>query len=145
MKTGSKKIKLKKLDKKTEEMFKASSVAVLLENMNDNIVLLAEGQATLNNRFDGLEARFDRLEARFDGLEARFDRLEREMKQGFSMVMGHLKITDEEIVEIKKELLILKENKIGMDAYSLLEERIKKAEKRIEEVEVVVKEKKIKV
>jgi hypothetical protein len=70
------KTKLKKLDKKTEEMFKASSVSILLENMNDNFKLLAEGQSILIRRIDGLEERFDGFEVRLDRLESRFDTLE---------------------------------------------------------------------
>ena len=41
------KTQLKKLDKKTEELFKASSVAVLLEHLNDTMQVIAEGQVTL--------------------------------------------------------------------------------------------------
>jgi hypothetical protein len=44
------KSKLKKINKKTEEMFKASSVAVLLENVNHNIQIIAEGQDGLRDK-----------------------------------------------------------------------------------------------
>ena len=128
-------IKLKKLNKKTEKIFKESDVVVIMENMNDNIKLLAEGQMALNERFDGLENRFD-------GLENRFDKLERETKAGFSMIMDYLKRIDEEVIGIKSELESTREEKVNWDAYSLLEKRVEKAEEQIEKVKALLKLKK---
>lgn len=142
-------IKLKKLNKKTEKIFKESEVAAIMENMNDNIKLLAEGQMALNerfdgleNRFDGLENRFDGLENRFDGLENRFDKLEKETRAGFNMIMDYLKRIDEEVIGIKSELESTREEKVDWDAYSLLEKRVEKAEEQIEKVKALLKLKK---
>lgn len=135
-------IKLKKINKKTEKVFKESDVIVIMENMNDNIKLLAEGQMALNERFDGLENRFDGLESRFDGLEQRFDKLERETKAGFKMIMDYLKRIDDEIIGIKSELEDTKKNKVNWDVYSLLEKRVEKAEEQIEKVKALLKLKK---
>lgn len=93
MKTASKKIKLKKMDKKTEEIFKASTVAVLLENMNDNFKILAEGQMGLerrmNEKFDQIDTRLDRMDTRLDRIDTRFDRVDADFKE----VKANQKIT----------------------------------------------------
>ncbi|MDO8529782.1 MAG: hypothetical protein Q7S18_03890 [bacterium] len=130
------KTKLKKLDKKTEEMFKASSVAILLENLTDNIGVIAEGQMALNDKFDGLERKVDGLETRFDGLE-------KEMREGFSMIMDYLKRIDEEVVSIRKELEEVKEKKVDWSVYSIMDKRMKGVEKQMEEFRILLKEKKI--
>ena len=135
--------KLKKLDKKTEEMFKASSVAILLENMNDNFKLLAEGQTIMNRKFDGLENRFDGLEVRFDGLEARFGGLENEMRTGFAMVMDYLKRIDEELVALKKDTQNLEDKKADSTVCDSLEKRLKDAEKEIQEIRFLLKKKRV--
>ena len=59
--------------------------------------------------------------------------------------MSYLKKIDDEIMEIKKELGILKEKKVDWSAYSLLEKRVKKAENEIERLNKLLIQKKKKV
>jgi predicted nucleic acid-binding Zn-ribbon protein len=80
--------KSKKDNQEKENKFSESQVMTLLENMNDGIQIIAEGQTALSwkvdnleTRFDNLEIRFDNLETRFDNFETRFDNFQKEMYQ----------------------------------------------------------------
>ncbi|HHE45758.1 MAG TPA: hypothetical protein ENL05_00185 [Candidatus Moranbacteria bacterium] len=121
----AKKSKIKKINKKVEKVFKESEVILLLENLNDNIQLLAEGQVGLR----------EETNRKIDGLRE-------EMNEKFSLIMNYLKKIDDEIMEIKKELGILKEKKVDWSAYSLLEKRVKKAEDEIERLNKLLTQKK---
>lgn len=123
------------MDKKTEEMFKASSVGALIEDFNEKVKIIAEGQLILNDKFDRLDGRVDKLEGRFDKLEAR-------MKEGFDLIMDYLKRIDEEVVGIRKDVEKLKKEKVDWKAYRPLEDRLEAAEKEIREIKILLKEKK---
>jgi chromosome segregation ATPase len=163
--------KLKKVDKKTEEMFKASSVAVLLENLNDNIKVIAEGQVDLGRKIDRLDDRMDNMEGKMDNMEARMgnmegrmgniegrmdnmegkvdnmegkvDNLGIEMKEGFSLIMDYLKKIDEEVVSIRKDVEMLKEKKADRDENAILEKRLEKVEKEMMSLKNVLIKKKV--
>ncbi len=122
--------KLKKINKKTEKVFKESDVAAILENMNDNILILAEGQETL------------RQEMHREINELR-EEMREEMREGFSLVMDHLKRIDDELVGIRKDLDETKDKKVDWKVYRILERRIERAEKQIEEFKALFKVKNI--
>ena len=71
---------------------------VVAEDLKGEIRLVAEGQALLVERIDGLEGRFDGLEGRFTRLEervgrteTRVDRLETTVKRGFEKTQALIK------------------------------------------------------
>lgn len=81
--------KLKKLNKKTEKVFKESDVAALLENMNDNIVILAEGQQTLREEMHrGMEELKQELRSEF---KYEIGGLRAEMKAEVGGLRGEIK------------------------------------------------------
>ena len=103
--------KLKKLDPKIKKVFGEGYVGVLLEHLEGNIQLIAEGHIDLDRKFDGLSEKFDKMEVRMGGLENRMggledkvDDLEREMKSSFKTVFDYLSAIDIELAEIKTKL-----------------------------------------
>jgi predicted nucleic acid-binding Zn-ribbon protein len=134
------KTKLKKMDKKTEELFKASSVAVLLENMNDNIKILAEGQLSLREEMhrntDDLRGEISDLRGEMHGA---INNLRGEMKEGFDLLMEYIMRIDKEVVSIRKEFEDVKEKKVDWSIYSALEKRMNVAEIQIEKMKVLLK------
>jgi len=145
------KTKLKKMDKKTEELFKASSVAVLLENMNDNIKILAEGQMSLREEIGNLRGEMHEeigdLRGEMHGainilrgeMHKEIGNLRGEMKEGFDLLMEYVMRIDEEVVNIRKELEGVREKKVDWSIYSTLEKRMKVAESQIEKMKVLLK------
>ena len=149
--------KLNKLDKKTEKVFREGEVGVLLENINDNIKLVAEGHLDLerkidnlseelNGRIDSLESelggRIDSLESelggRIDSLESklggRIDSLEQEMKSSFKTVFDYLSAIDIELSEIKARL----ENKADKKDLVVIEKRVTKLELELSECKKMI-------
>ena len=103
-----KKIKLNKLDPKTQKVFSESEVGVLLEHLDGNIKLFAEA---MDGRMDSLDGRIDCLDGRMDRLDGCIESLEKEMRQGFGEINGQLKTIfdylsriDDELQGIKREL-----------------------------------------
>lgn len=132
MRTKSKKSKLKKtVSRKVKKVFAESEVLIVLEEMNDSMKILAEGQIMLSGRMDNLESRFDGLES--------------EVRQGFSLIMDFLKRLDEELMGIKKDVEEAKEKKVDLNIYEMLEKRMAVAERQIERMKSVLKEKNIKI
>jgi len=59
---------------------------VLVENLERNNRLLADGLVAVNERLDRFEGRFDGIEGRFDGLDAKVDLLTFETQQRFKQI-----------------------------------------------------------
>jgi len=103
--------KIKKPKKSIQKVFTESQVGALLEDMNDNIKIIAENQIGINeklenhdHRFDNLEGRFDNLEGRFDNLEGRFVSFQKETRENFKFIAKRLMAIENSIEEIKEEL-----------------------------------------
>jgi DNA anti-recombination protein RmuC len=67
-------------------------IGTMLENIQRNVSVIAEGHVVLNQRLDELALRFDRMDARFDQMEmrfnVRFDRLEARVERLDTKVDG---------------------------------------------------------
>ncbi|MFZ2226602.1 MAG: hypothetical protein WA064_04040 [Candidatus Moraniibacteriota bacterium] len=131
------------MDKKTEELFKASSVAVLLENMNDNIKILAEGQLSLREEMhrntDDLRGEISDLRGEMRGAINNLRGEMKEMRGGFDLLMEYVKRIDEEVTSIRKEFEGVKEKKVDWSIYSALEKQMNVAEIQIEKMKVLLK------
>jgi len=110
----SAKPKLNKLIPRIEKTFSESDVGVLLENISDNIKLVAEGHLDLDRKIENLGKE----------LGGRIDSLEREMKSNFETVFDYLSAIDIELAEIKAKL----ENKADKKDLAALEQRVSKLE-----------------
>ena len=122
---AAKKIKLNKLDPKTQKVFSESEVGVLLEHLDGNIKLFAEAMG----------GRMDCLDGRMDCLDGRIESLEKEMRQGFGEINGQLKTIfdyllriDDELQGIKREL----KNKTDKKDFTILESRVSRLESDLE-------------
>lgn len=141
-------------------------LAVLMEDMRDDIKLLAEGQMALNERFgrleakvDNLEIKVDRLEAKFDNLEIRVDSLETkldavdnkidtqigllrtEMNEKFQLVFEYLSRIEDEIVELRAELKRVDREKVSREEFEQFVRRLEKVERELERQKVRLEEK----
>ncbi|MFA4880682.1 MAG: hypothetical protein WC650_03605 [Candidatus Doudnabacteria bacterium] len=128
--------KLKKIPKKQEKIFKESDVAVLLENVNDNIKILAEGQTGLNQRMDGLDQKMDGLGK---NLSQRIDGLEQEMRDNFKSILQYLSRIEDEIMGIKEDIRELKEKKLDKEKFFILENQFGAMRKDIRECQTFLK------
>jgi len=58
------------------------------ESVNEKIdglaIMVANGFANVDKRFDGVNKRFEDVDKRFDDMDKRFDGLERDFDQGFN-------------------------------------------------------------
>lgn len=134
---------------KAEAVFKESHVMILLEDMRDDIKLIAETQgATIKelrgfkvetkdnfnavfkyqSRFsDEVYERFNCVDERFNRMDERFDR----MDERFNRVDERFNRMDSELAEIKKELKKINKNKVNIKKFNLLEKRITKLEREL--------------
>jgi len=127
---------------------------VLVENLEDKIQLVAEGNLMLGekmdrgfadvnkrfdameNRMDGFEIRFDNLETKVDNLEVRFDNLEtkvdnleKDTRSSYKTVIQYLSRIESELAEIRIELKRLEDNKADKETLAAFEKRIIKIER----------------
>jgi len=111
-------IKLNKLNSKTEKMFSESQVSILLEHIDTNVELIAEGYHSLR----------EEMHQGFSKVWDKFDSLEQDMHSSFKAVLEHLISIDNELAEIKAELKKLNENKADKQELVILEQRLSKLE-----------------
>jgi hypothetical protein len=104
-----------KLKKEAEKMFKESHVAVILEDMRDDIKLIAEG-------LNGTNDRLGRLEGEFHDFKS-------ETRENFRLVFSHFSTIEDELQDIKYKLEKMDENKIDKKEFHLLKIRVEKLEK----------------
>jgi hypothetical protein len=144
------KAKLKKIvDKKTERVFKESDVLVVLEKMENNIEIIAEGQIDLKNDVSVLKQDVSVLKQDVSVLKQDVSVLKQDvsvLKQGVSVlkekvtgIEANMKITleylfriDNEIQDIKKELMERKkQDTFNKEWMASMEKRIKIIEKQL--------------
>ncbi len=135
--------------KEIEQTYKSGEVMSMLENMNDGIRLIAEGQSgivdrldsmegkvdSLETRFDSMETRFDSMEGKVDSLETRFDSMETRfdsmetrfdsMETRFDSLEGKVDRLQDDVTTIKHKL----SEKVDKDDFDKLEKRLLKVER----------------
>ncbi|MDZ7611141.1 MAG: hypothetical protein U5L10_01560 [Candidatus Moranbacteria bacterium] len=119
------------ISEENREVFTGTQVGALVEDLNDNIKLMAENLVGTNQRIDNLENRFDnfqeemyefrdnameefdRINERFDNIESRLDNIESEIKEikkkidkkaGKKEVMAKIKFLEKELAELKAKV-----------------------------------------
>ena len=159
--------KLKKIPKKQEKIFKESDVAVLLENLNDNIKIVAEGQTSLRaemhqeigglrtemntkieSEIGGLRAEMNtKIESEIGGLreemntkiESEIGGLRAEMRDSFKSILQYLSRIEDEVMEIKEEIRELREKKLDKEKFFVLEDQFGAMRKDIRECQTFLK------
>lgn len=106
--------KFKKLDSKIEKILSASEVAVLLENINDNIKMVAEGH-------------FD-LDRKIDNLAADTNLIKEDMHSSFISISNYVSHIEAEISEIKSDIKKIIEGKTDKKETVAIERRVVKLE-----------------
>ncbi|MDD3679140.1 MAG: hypothetical protein PHT36_02770 [Patescibacteria group bacterium] len=136
-------VKLRKTAQKKLDIFKGSEVVVVLEDIRDNIKILAEGQVGLrqelkgdvNNLRDELKDDISDLRSELKGdiaeLREELRTFKQDTESNFKTVFDYLARIDKEIQEIKVELKNLKESKIDKESYFALEKRVLDLEKEV--------------
>jgi hypothetical protein len=117
-----KKTRKPKLKKEAEKMFKESHVLVVLEDMRDDIKLIAEGLSGTNERLDQTNERLGRLEGEFCDFKS-------ENRENFRLVFNHFSTIEDELQDIKSKLEKMDENKIDKKEFDSLKVRVEKLEK----------------
>lgn len=123
----------KKKNEKVDVNTEIRHLGVLMENMNDKIVLIAEGHMGLERSIGKLDERMERMEGRMDKMEGRMYKIETDVidiKSGQSQILEYLFRIENEIQDLKKDLEENYEKK-GHDKKwrELIEERLEKIEK----------------
>jgi len=140
-----------KLKSKIKPAVKKDHFEALLENMNDNIKLVAEGQTSfreeVNARFDGVDQRFTAFQketrANFktifdfrDETRANFKTIfdfRDETHANFKTVFGYLSRIDNELQDIKISLKRLDETKLDKGEFDDLAKRVARLERELKE------------
>lgn len=95
-----KKRKLKKIDSNAE----IRHLGVLMENMNDKIILLAEGHGVLVKSIDKLDGRMDRMEGKMDKMEIDISVL----KTDVSILKADISVLKSDVSVLKSDVSVLK-------------------------------------
>jgi chromosome segregation ATPase len=105
------------------------NLEVRLDNLEGRFDNLEGRFDNLEGRFDNLEGRFDNLEVRFDNIEVKFDNLENSHNR-LSETVRDLKLHIENVTDKNIQLL--------MEQYTPNAEKLDKAVKKIEAIEIDV-------
>jgi hypothetical protein len=141
-----------KSDKSTYE----EQLMALVENLDDKIKLVAEGNlmlgermergfAAVDKKFAVLERKmdigFEKVWDRFDAMDGRIDFLEKDMHGSYKTVIEYLSRIENELVKIKVELKRLDEKKADKEILADLAKRIAKIERDMEQCKILCKDK----
>ena len=127
---------------------------LVLEEMRDEIKIVAEGHSVLARGMDelkdkmgGMEKRMDNFESELKGLRKevndkseglrreindKSEELRKEMNQGFRMVFNYTERIEDEIKDVKKEIEILRKelkSKADVQRLEILEKRVQRIER----------------
>jgi len=101
-----------KLKSKIKPIAKKDHFEALLENMNDNIKLVAEGQVAFHEEFTEFQ---------------------KETRDNFKTVFDYLSRIDNELQDIKNSLKRLEETKVDKGELNALTQRVARLERELEE------------
>jgi len=133
-----------KLKSKIKPAVKKDHFEALLENMNDNIKLVAEGQVAfrdeINQRLtdfqketrDNFKTIFDFRDETRDNFKTIFD-FRDETRDNFKTVFDYLARIDNELQDIKNSLKRLDETKLDKSEFDDLAKRVARLERELEE------------
>ena len=104
--------------------------AILLEDIRDQIKLLAEGQIGIRN--DVAE-----LKADVSSLKSELAEFKEETRQSFKTVMDYLMRLEDEVVSLRKELEGIKDGSIPVGNIVSIDERLSVVENEVAELKAV--------
>ena len=131
-----------KNNKKSESVFKGNEVMMMLEQMQGGISIIAEEQKSMRNDMDrgfkklrsDIDGEFKKLRSDMDG---EFKKLRSDMNEGFKKVderfdsvFEFLSSIEDGLVDLRKEINILKETKADKDYVINFDKRIGILEKK---------------
>lgn len=136
------KSKFKKLGPKSEKIFSSGEVAVLLENINDNIKMVAEGHLVLDGKIDNLvsshlisDGKIENLASshlilnnKIDNLFSETNLIKEDMHSSFSSILNYVSHIETEISEIKSDIKKIIEGKSDKKEAIIIEQRVTKLE-----------------
>lgn len=135
-------MKQKKSNEKREKVFKESHVLVMLENMRDDIKLLAEGQMGIHDKLDAIDGRFEQFDGKFEQIDGRFDEIDRKLEENKSehkTIMEYLSRLEDEMMDIKERLESIEKNKADKSDYDFLKRKMEVLERQMEKFKVLLK------
>lgn len=94
---------------------------VMLENMRDDIKLIAEGQMGIYEKLDEINGRLD------------------ENKSDHEAIMEYLSRLEDEMMDIKERLENIEKNKANRSDYDFLKRKVEVLERQMEKFKVLLK------
>ena len=137
-----KKLKSKKMDKKTEQMFRASEVGSLIEHLEGKFDAVAEGQTILQEELREFKEEMHEFREEMYVFKGEMYKFKSETTSNFKTVFEYFSNLDEEIKDIKRRLECLEEGNMDEENHISLMERVIKLEKEVEQFRVLLKLKK---
>lgn len=128
--------KLKKKIAKISSSSDRDKMTVVLERVEDQIKLVAEGQVSLresmDRRFDEVDEKFEAIDEKFKNIDEKFKKIDEkfeEVDNNFQSVFGYLSRIEDEIGEIREDLKNNYERKgRDIDWRKMIENRLEKIE-----------------
>lgn len=121
---------LKKENKNSSEY-----IGVILEDINSKFDVIKEGHSVLSEQIKKLDKKVDRNHQEFvefgEEINGKVDSIETETKSNFQTVFDLLSNIDDDIKDIKSEIVEIRKiltNKADLDRVDALEKRVKIAE-----------------
>ncbi|HFC36203.1 MAG TPA: hypothetical protein ENJ49_00830 [Candidatus Moranbacteria bacterium] len=122
---------------------------MMLEDMQDQIKVIAEGVVTVNDKVDRLEGKVDKLEGKVDRLEGKVDKLEgkvdkldadlssfkSETEANFKLAFSHMSLLEDEIVSLRKEFEEMKDKDyVTREEFQALNKKLTSLEIKFEKI-----------
>ena len=127
------------ITKKEKNVFSGNQVMMMLEQMNNGIGVIAEGQKQLRNDMDGefkslrndMDGEFKSLR---DDMNEGFKKVDEKFEAKFDIVFEFLSRIEDELVDLRKEINILKETKAEDKSVIDLDNRVNILEEKFEAI-----------
>ncbi len=111
--------------------------AILLEDIRDQIKLLAEGQIGIRNDVAELKADVSSLKSDVSSLKSELAEFKEEIRQNFKTVMDYLMRLEDEVVSLRKELEGIKDGSIPVGNIVSIDERLSVVENEVAELKAI--------
>jgi len=135
--------KSKKTELTSKPALKKEHFEVLLENMNDSIQLIAEGQdmfrQEVKQRFNESGKRFFEFQSETRANFQELFEFRAETRANFKQVIDCLMNMEDELADIKMKLNKLSEEKMDKKEFVILESRVLKLERELEQYKTLLK------
>ncbi len=108
---------------------------MMLEDMQDQIKVIAEGVVTVNDKVDRLEGKVDKLEGKVDKLDADLSSFKSETEANFKLAFSHMSLLEDEIVSLRKEFEEMKnKDYVTREEFQALNKKLTSLEIKFEKI-----------